>query len=115
MKRKVTRKPKAKRPPRPSASQTAKGAKQSPKKAAKTTAKKTTKKTTKTAAGIPAAPQPDGIDAIIRAGTQALRLPLEPAWYGGVKFNLQLIMRLAALVDEFPLPDAAEPGPVFHA
>ena len=33
----------------------------------------------------------------------------------GVKFNLELILRIAALVDEFPLPDEAEPAPVFHA
>jgi len=102
MKRKVTRKPKSKRPPRSPVSRAAKAAKQGGKKAAK-----------KAAAAAPQ--QPDAIDLMIRAGTHALRLPLEPAWYGGVKFNLQLIMRLAALVDEFPLPDAAEPAPVFHA
>jgi Protein of unknown function (DUF4089) len=42
-------------------------------------------------------------------------LPLEPAWRPGIKFNLNLILRIAALVDEFPLPDDAEPAPVFHA
>ena len=33
----------------------------------------------------------------------------------GVKFNLQLVLRHAALVDEFALPDDAEPAPVFQA
>ena len=33
----------------------------------------------------------------------------------GLNFNLQLVLRHATLVDEFPLPDDAEPAPVFHA
>jgi hypothetical protein len=59
--------------------------------------------------------QPDALDALITATAQELKLPLEPAWRPGVKFNLNLILRIAALVDEFPLPDDAEPAPVFHA
>ena len=57
----------------------------------------------------------DAIDGLVAASAQALGLNIEPAWYGGVKFNLQLILRIGALVDEFPLPDCAEPAPVFHA
>ena len=57
----------------------------------------------------------DAIDGLVAASAQALGLTIEPAWYGGVRFNLQLILRLAALFDEFPLPDDAEPAPVFHA
>jgi hypothetical protein len=57
----------------------------------------------------------DAIDSLVTASAQALGLDIEPAWYGGVKFNLQLILRIGALVDEFPLPDDAEPAPVFHA
>jgi hypothetical protein len=57
----------------------------------------------------------DAVDTLVVAGAQALKLPLDPAWHSGVKFNLHLILRLAALVDEFPLPDDAEPAPVFHA
>jgi hypothetical protein len=57
----------------------------------------------------------DAIDSLVAASTQALGLDIEPAWYNGVKFNLQLILRLATLVDEFPLPDDTEPAPVFHA
>jgi hypothetical protein len=64
----------------------------------------------------PATPtESDPLDALVVAGTETLRLPLDPAWHGSVKFNLQLILRLGALVDEFPLPDDAEPGPVFYA
>jgi cell division septation protein DedD len=58
---------------------------------------------------------PDIFDALVTAGTTALKLPLEPAWHAGVKFNLQLILRMGALVDEFALPDDAEPAPVFYA
>jgi hypothetical protein len=64
----------------------------------------------------PSAPlQRDAIDAMVAAAAQALGLPIDPAWQANVKFNLQLILRHAALVDEFPLPDDAEPAPVFRA
>ncbi|HZC57877.1 MAG TPA: DUF4089 domain-containing protein [Xanthobacteraceae bacterium] len=52
---------------------------------------------------------------MIAANTSALGLTLDPAWQPNIKFNLQLVLRHAALVDEFPLPDDAEPAPVFHA
>ncbi|MGA7790278.1 MAG: DUF4089 domain-containing protein [Xanthobacteraceae bacterium] len=54
-------------------------------------------------------------DPLVPAGAQALGLVLDPAWEPGVAFNLRLILRLGALVDEFPLPDDAEPAPIFHA
>ena len=78
---------------------------------------RTVTKKTKAAARKPAAKAalPDTLDALITASAHELKLPLEPAWRPGVKFNLNLILRIAALVDEFPLPDDAEPGPVFHA
>jgi hypothetical protein len=62
-----------------------------------------------------AAKTADAIDGLVAASAQALGLNIEPEWYGGVKFNLQLILRIGALIDEFPLPDDAEPAPVFHA
>jgi hypothetical protein len=83
---------------------------------------RTVSKKTKATAQKPAAKKltaktapPDALDALITASAHELKLPLEPAWRPGVKFNLNLILRIAALVDEFPLPDDAEPGPVFHA
>jgi hypothetical protein len=57
----------------------------------------------------------DPIDALVTANAQALGLTLDPAWHDSVAFNLRLILRHAALVDEFALPDDAEPAPVFHA
>ena len=57
----------------------------------------------------------DTIDALVTANARALGLTLDPAWYNSIAFNLRLILRHAALVDEFALPDDAEPAPVFHA
>jgi len=57
----------------------------------------------------------NSIDAFVAASAQALGLTLDPAWRDSVAFNLRLILRHAALVDEFALPDDAEPAPVFHA
>jgi hypothetical protein len=58
---------------------------------------------------------PDFIDSLVAASAAALHLPTDPAWLAGIKFNLQLILKHAALVDEFQLPDDADPAPVFHA
>ena len=57
----------------------------------------------------------DSVDALVTANAQALGLALDPAWHGSIAFNLRMILRHAALVDEFALPDDAEPAPVFHA
>ena len=64
----------------------------------------------------PAKTRPENsIDAFVVASAQALGLTLDPAWHKSIAFNLRLILRHAALVDEFALPDDAEPAPVFHA
>jgi Protein of unknown function (DUF4089) len=57
----------------------------------------------------------DAADALIAAGANALRLPIDPAWHPAVRTNIQLLLKHAALVEEFPLPDEAEPAPVFRA
>jgi hypothetical protein len=59
--------------------------------------------------------RPDAIEVLMTAGAAALGLSLDPAWHDGVAFNLRLILRHAALVDEFAVLDEAEPAPVFHA
>jgi hypothetical protein len=61
----------------------------------------------------PAASNP--LDALVDASARALGLPLEPAWRPMVKGNLDVALHLAALFMEFPLPDDAEPAPVFVA
>ena len=60
-------------------------------------------------------PDADALDAYIDAAAQALGVPIEPAWKPSVRANLALTLRLAGLVSEFPLPDEAEPAPVFEA
>jgi hypothetical protein len=52
-------------------------------------------------------------DATVDALAALLGLPIDPAHRPGVAMNLARIAALAALVTEFPLPDAAEPAPVF--
>jgi hypothetical protein len=73
--------------------------------------KRTAPSMRRTLAGAPS----DFLDALIAANAQALGLAIDPAWHDSVKFNLGLILRLAALFDSFPLPDDTEPGPVFRA
>jgi hypothetical protein len=54
------------------------------------------------------------LDSLIDAGTRLLGIPIEPAWKPAIEANLAVTLRLAALVDEFPLPDEADPAPVYH-
>jgi Protein of unknown function (DUF4089) len=98
----MKRKPAKTKPAKPKAGQPEKALLRSPKRAA--------------AAQQKAAPrqQPD-VDAMVAACAQALGLAIEPAWQDSVKFNLRLVLRHAALIDEFPLPDETEPAPIFHA
>jgi hypothetical protein len=55
------------------------------------------------------------LDDFIAAAAAALDLPLEPAWLPAVKANLEVSLKLGNLVAEFPLPDTAEPAPIFKA
>jgi hypothetical protein len=57
----------------------------------------------------------DPLDEYIDAAGKALGLPIEDAWRGAVRANLEVSLRLARLVDEFALPDEAEPASVFTA
>jgi hypothetical protein len=57
----------------------------------------------------------DRLDAFIAAAAEALRLPLDEAWKPAVKANLVVTLKHAATVEEFKLPDDAEPAPVFEA
>ena len=57
----------------------------------------------------------DPLDDFIDAAARTLALPLEDAWKPAVKANLEVSLRLARLVDEFALPDEAEPASVYTA
>ena len=58
---------------------------------------------------------PGALDNFVDAAAHALDLKIEPAWKGAVKTNLEVTLALAALFADFPLPDDAEPAPVFAA
>ena len=55
------------------------------------------------------------LDNLIDASAGALALPIEPAWKPAIRGNLAVTLRLADMVATFPLPDEAEPAPVFEA
>jgi hypothetical protein len=57
----------------------------------------------------------DPLDDYIDAVSKALALPIDEAGKPAVKANLEVSLRLARLVDEFPLSDEAEPASVFAA
>jgi len=75
---------------------------------------KTARKAKSPARGA-AAGTDDSIDTLIAASALALRLPIDPAWHAAVRTNLQLLLKHAALIDEFLLADDTEPAPVFRA
>ncbi len=57
----------------------------------------------------------EALDQLIDAGARILGLPVEPEWTPAIRANLAVSFRLAALVEDFELPDEAEPAPVFGA
>jgi hypothetical protein len=57
----------------------------------------------------------DHLDDYIDAAAMMLALAVEPAWKPAIRANLEVTLRMAALVSAFPLPDDAEPSPVFKA
>ena len=57
----------------------------------------------------------DTTDAWITSSAVMLGLPIEAAWMPAIRANVEVTFRLAKLVEEFPLPDEAEPAPVFEA
>ena len=57
----------------------------------------------------------DPLDDFVDAAAHALALPLDPAWRPSIRTNLAVTLSLAALFGNFPLPDEAEPAPVFVA
>ena len=53
--------------------------------------------------------------ALVDAAARVLDLSIDPAWKPAVAANLEAALRLAAPVVDFPLPDDAEPAPIFVA
>jgi hypothetical protein len=61
--------------------------------------------------GSVAEPLDDYIDAVAKA----LALPIEDAWKPSVRANLAITLKMAAMVDEFQLPDETEPASIYAA
>jgi hypothetical protein len=57
----------------------------------------------------------DTTDEFIEAAAALLALPIEESWKPAIRANLEVTLRLATLFDDFPLPDDAEPAPIFRA
>lgn len=64
---------------------------------------------------VNAMPDRDQTDDFIKAAAKSLDLSLDPAWKPAIRSNLEVTFKLARLVEEFPLPDDAEPAPVYKA
>ncbi|WP_257169572.1 DUF4089 domain-containing protein [Bradyrhizobium sp. SRS-191] len=62
-----------------------------------------------------AEPSHEDWDDYIDAVGRALGLPIEEAWRPAIRANLAVSLKMAKLVDEFSLPDEAEPASVFTA
>lgn len=60
-------------------------------------------------------PSSDPTDDFIEAAAKALGVPLDDAWKSAIRGNLEVTLKLARLVEEFPLPDDTEPAPVYKA
>jgi hypothetical protein len=57
----------------------------------------------------------DPLDDYIDAVGRALGLTIEQAWRPAIRANLEVSLRMAKLVDDYKLPDDAEPASVFAA
>jgi hypothetical protein len=55
------------------------------------------------------------LDAFMDASAAVLNLTIAPAWRDAVRANLAMTFRQARLVEDFGLPDEADPAPVFTA
>jgi hypothetical protein len=57
----------------------------------------------------------DPLDDYIDAAARMLALPVQAAWRPAIRAHLEVSLRLARLVEEFPLPDETESASVFTA
>jgi len=57
----------------------------------------------------------DPLDDYIDAVAKALTLPIDAAWKPAIRANLDVTLKMARLVQEFPLPDEIEPASIYEA
>ena len=55
------------------------------------------------------------LDDYIDAAAKVLGLPIEESWKPVIRANLAVTLKMAAMVDEFALPDEAEPASIYAA
>lgn len=60
---------------------------------------------------MPTEPLDDYIDAVAKA----LGLSVDAAWKPAVRTNLDVTLKMARMVQEFPLPDEIEPASIYEA
>jgi hypothetical protein len=60
---------------------------------------------------MPTEPLDDYIDTV----ANVLALPIDAAWKPAVRANLNVTLKMAQLVQEFPLPDEIEPASIYEA
>jgi 1-carboxybiuret hydrolase subunit AtzG-like len=57
----------------------------------------------------------NSLDDFITAAADALALPVDPAWKPAVRLHLEITLSHGKSIEDFDLPDDAEPAPVFRA
>lgn len=60
-------------------------------------------------------PSTDPLDTYIDAAAAVLGLPIDLAWKPAVRANLDVSLKMARMVQEFPLPDEIEPANIYEA
>lgn len=56
----------------------------------------------------------DHLDTYIDAAAAVLGLPIDPAWKPAVRASLDVSLKMARMVQEFPLPDEIEPASIYE-
>ena len=57
----------------------------------------------------------DPLEDHIAATAATLGLTVRPEWQASVRANLDVSLKMARLVQEFPLPDEIEPANIYEA
>ena len=57
----------------------------------------------------------DDLDTWLDANAALLGIQIAPEWRDAVRQHLRITRDIAQLVLEFPLPDEADPAPIFRA
>ncbi len=57
----------------------------------------------------------DPLDDYIDTVSAAMGLTIDPAWKPAVRANLDVTLKMARLIEEFPLPDEIEPANIYEA